>query len=80
MVRIFVQDNGTGMNREQIDAFNNISDFYSGKSQPGTNKETGTGLGLMLCKTLIKQMNGRMSVTSNGVEPGTTFSLYLPAA
>ncbi|MBI3219542.1 MAG: sensor histidine kinase [Bacteroidetes bacterium] len=47
------------------------------KSTKGTNNETGTGLGLLLCKDFAERNKGTVTVTSSpGV--GTTFEIKLP--
>ncbi|GAK49841.1 response regulator receiver sensor signal transduction histidine kinase [Candidatus Moduliflexus flocculans] len=46
-------------------------------SRKGTAGETGTGLGLVLCKEFIEQNNGTLNVTSH-VGEGTTFTFTLP--
>lgn len=53
--------------------------FYSHQhySTFGTNNEKGTGLGLMLCKTLTARNNGKISVLSD-VNNGTTIAVILP--
>ncbi|MDB5256038.1 MAG: hypothetical protein JWM14_733 [Chitinophagaceae bacterium] len=44
---------------------------------PGTNNETGTGLGLILCKDFIEKHNGKLLVES--AEPtGSRFTILLP--
>ncbi len=43
-----------------------------------TTKENGTGLGLPICKQILRELNGKMEVHSN--EHGTTFHIYLPLA
>mgnify|MGYP003869310543 CR=1 FL=1 len=44
---------------------------------PTKGKEKGTGLGLMLCKTLVARNNGKLSFfTEENI--GTTFSILLP--
>jgi signal transduction histidine kinase len=79
MVSISVKDNGIGLQKDEVEAFNNIAVITTAKSHAGTEKENGTGLGLMLCKTLVKQMNGTISV-SHCNDAGTEFSVYIPAA
>ncbi len=41
-----------------------------------TTKENGTGLGLPICKQILRELRGKMEVHSN--ENGTTFRVYLP--
>jgi signal transduction histidine kinase len=69
-----VSDSGIGMSPEQVIQFNAKKLDYTVKSTPGTNKEKGTGLGLLLCKTFTELMHGEISVKS---EPGSgsTFSV-----
>jgi signal transduction histidine kinase len=72
-VEIFVKDTGVGMEPKVMDHLFGNS-YYSTK---GTNNETGTGLGLMLCKDFITMNGGNIHVSS---EPGkgSTFSFTLP--
>ena len=73
-VEITVSDKGIGMYNEQIDK------ILSNKIQStlGTNKESGTGLGLVICNKFIEQNNGRLKIKSevgNGSAFGFTLSL-----
>jgi signal transduction histidine kinase len=72
-VEIYVQDSGMGITREAMQKINQC-DFYTSN---GTAHETGTGLGLMLCKEFLTKNGGHMIIES---EPGTgsTFSFTLP--
>lgn len=74
-VEVYVQDSGIGLSREVISKINNDS-FYTTN---GTNDETGTGLGLMLCKEFLVKNGGCLMIES---EPGkgSTFSFSLPHA
>lgn len=58
---IEIIDQGVGMSQEQIDNLFNISKTTSTK---GTNKEKGTGLGLLICKEFVELHNGSLSVNS----------------
>ena len=72
-VEIMVKDSGVGMEPEVVrNLFKNT--YYSTK---GTADETGTGIGLMLCKDFISRNGGQIHVTS---EPGkgSTFAISLP--
>lgn len=71
---ITVQDNGVGMSLEQQ---NNLFDLSKSKSIPGTEKEKGTGLGLIICKEFIELQNGSIEVNSE-VNNGTLFKITLP--
>jgi signal transduction histidine kinase len=43
----------------------------------GTSNEKGTGIGLYICKELLKKINGRIWVSTNTIS-GTTFSIAIP--
>jgi signal transduction histidine kinase len=72
-VEIYVQDTGVGISKEAIQKINE-SNFYTTK---GTSSESGTGLGLMLCKEFLHKNGGQMHIES---EPGkgSIFSFTLP--
>jgi two-component system sporulation sensor kinase B len=67
-ILIFVQDNGTGFTEQQIKM---IGTAYQ------TTKSTGTGLGLMVCKRLIEEMNGRLQIVSE-LGKGSLIKIYIP--
>jgi signal transduction histidine kinase len=72
-VEIYVQDTGVGISKDAIQKINE-SNFYTTK---GTSSESGTGLGLMLCKEFLHKNGGQMHIES---EPGkgSIFSFTLP--
>lgn len=72
-VEVFVRDSGTGITPEALEKIKQ-NDYYTTK---GTANESGTGLGLMLCKEFLAKNGGQMNVES---EPGkgSTFSFTLP--
>ena len=76
---IAITDNGIGMSKQQIDSFNQAGFDEYAKTTIGTNKEKGTGIGLMLCSTFTQLMNGAIAVQSEK-EVGTVFTLMLPKA
>ncbi len=71
---ISVQDNGVGMSELQINKLFNIGES---KSTLGTNKESGTGLGLILCKEFVELHSGKIWVESE-VGKGSIFHFTLP--
>ncbi|WP_412468090.1 tetratricopeptide repeat protein [Pedobacter sp. KLB.chiD] len=64
-LEIKISDTGIGLTSAQIGHFNQTG--YSGVvvSTLGTNKEKGTGLGLLLSRTFISLMNGKISAGTN---------------
>lgn len=66
-----VIDSGKGMCQDEL---NNL--FTKPKLKRGTAGEKGTGLGLILCKELIEQNKGEISVSS-AVGRGTSFEIRL---
>jgi signal transduction histidine kinase len=75
IVEVFVQDNGTGISPEALKKING-NGFYSTK---GTANESGTGLGLKLCKEFMVRNGGQLYIESKPGE-GSTFSVSLPKA
>jgi signal transduction histidine kinase len=76
-ISIQVIDNGVGLSEEQLLAFNQNGFQETGKSTLGTNKEKGTGIGLVLCKTFISMMDGTLQAKSE-LDKGTVFTVTLP--
>ncbi len=71
---ISVTDNGVGMTKEQQQNIFHLNKYASTK---GTNNENGSGLGLFLCKELVKKHKGKIWLESKeGV--GSTFFLSIP--
>jgi len=70
-----VSDNGIGMSEKTKDKLFNIESKIKKK---GTANETGTGLGLLLCKDFIERNGGSLTVESTEGE-GATFTFSLPA-
>ncbi len=75
-VEVSVEDNGVGMKEETL---NNLFSITEKKSETGTEEETGTGLGLMLCKELVEKNGGKLKVESE-LGKGSKFSFTLPVA
>ena len=74
MVKILIQDNGIGISSEDLNKINNESIF----STPGTEREYGTGLGLLLVKEFVAKNSGTILINSN-FNQGTTVCLTLPS-
>lgn len=60
-IEITVADNGIGIPPEKIDKLFRIDEKVT---QNGTENETGTGLGLILCKEFVEQHGGEIQVES----------------
>lgn len=73
-IRIFVEDNGIGIEKDKISKLFSITSNYT---TPGTNEESGTGLGLILCKEFVEKNSGSIDVASEQ-NKGTTFIIELP--
>ncbi len=68
MVIIRIQDNGLGIEKEQIKKI--FHPFFS-------SKEKGGGMGLSICDRIVQNHRGEIAVTSRPGK-GTVFTLYLP--
>ena len=76
-VIVSVIDNGVGISSEIMGKLFKISEKVS---MAGTEKETGTGLGLLLCKEFVEKHGGDIWVESHlGKGSAFKFSLPLPA-
>ncbi|PID91121.1 MAG: hypothetical protein CSA96_10030 [Bacteroidetes bacterium] len=71
---VAICDTGIGMDEETL---SNLFRIDIHQSKRGTKKETGTGLGLILCKELIESMGGSIQVESKPGK-GSTFRFTLP--
>ncbi len=71
---VSVADNGVGIKKDDIDKLFRIDYTHSTR---GTNRETGTGLGLLLCKEFIEIHEGRIWVESE-IGKGTIFNFSIP--
>lgn len=74
-VRLSVSDTGVGMNEDKISQLFSLEKV---QSTPGTEKEKGTGLGIVICRDFIEKMGGKISVESK-LNEGTTFYVDIPA-
>ncbi len=71
---IFVADSGVGINPKSIEGLFRID---KQSTTLGTNREKGTGLGLVLCKDMIEKNGGQIRVESE-LGKGTTFYFTIP--
>lgn len=66
--KILVQDNGEGIDEKSVDKIFEMN---------FTTKPSGNGLGLPICKTLIKEQNGELNLLMTG-KKGSVFEILLP--
>lgn len=71
--RIYVSDNGIGMDADTI---KNLFRIEKAKSTRGTANEKGNGLGLLLCKEFAEKQGTQLEVSSTKGK-GTEFSFML---
>lgn len=69
-IKIEIADQGIGISESAIHQI--FDPYYS-------TKETGHGLGLSICHSIIKRHNGHIGVQSK-IDQGTVFTIYLPVA
>jgi two-component system, sensor histidine kinase and response regulator len=74
MLVISIADNGIGMPASELPGLFKIE---KNKSRPGTANETGTGLGLILCKEFVTRHGGEIWAESTP-NVGSTFYFTLP--
>jgi signal transduction histidine kinase len=60
-ISINVRDSGVGMDESKLEKLFRTEEHCSTK---GTEKESGTGLGLILCKELVEKQGGKIGVES----------------
>lgn len=73
-IEISVSDTGIGIPKDRI---NDLFLLDKNKSSPGTEDESGTGLGLILCKEFVKKNKGEIWVESKE-NKGSKFTFTLP--
>jgi signal transduction histidine kinase len=70
-----IRDTGVGIKSDDIDKIFSIDVNFS---TTGTANETGTGLGLMLCKEFIERHKGKIWVESK-INEGSNFRFTIPS-
>jgi signal transduction histidine kinase len=73
-VEVSISDNGIGMTEKDLEKIFKSDVYFKTR---GTALETGTGVGLVLCKDFIEKNGGIISVQSKP-KKGTTFRFTLP--
>jgi signal transduction histidine kinase len=72
---IRVSDEGVGMNAETVQG---LLELDQSISTSGTKNESGTGLGLALCREYLSKVNGQLTIESQP-DKGSTFSVFIPS-
>ena len=73
-IEVIVSDTGLGISQENIEKLFRIDAVHT---TAGTANESGSGLGLILCKEFIEQNGGSISVVSS-IGKGSTFRVNVP--
>lgn len=71
-----IKDTGVGMSVEKTEKLFRIEESVS---TPGTNREPGTGLGLIICREYVEKNKCKIGVISEPAK-GTTISISFPVA
>jgi len=71
---ILVRDNGVGLSPHQKLT---LFEHHEFKSTTGTSGETGSGLGLLICKEFVERLGGKLWVQSK-VNAGSEFHFTIP--
>jgi PAS domain S-box-containing protein len=71
---IVIQDNGIGIGPKEMEKIGRLDSAYSDQ---GTEGESGTGLGILLCREMLMKHKGKMEITSEKGK-GTKVSLMFP--
>ncbi|MFN8254472.1 MAG: ATP-binding protein [Bacteroidales bacterium] len=72
--KVEVCDTGVGIDKEKLHTLFQLENV---QSTVGTENESGTGLGLVLCKEFVEKNNGKIEVESLSAK-GTCFSFTIP--
>ena len=76
VVTVSVKDTGIGISQADVAKLFRLDAQHS---TLGTEKERGSGLGLIICKEMVEQNGGRITVESE-VGAGTTVQFTIPRA
>jgi signal transduction histidine kinase len=74
VVEISIIDTGIGISKENVDKLFRIDMQYT---TPGTAQETGSGLGLIMCKEMVEMNGGKIWLESE-LRQGTTVKFTVP--
>jgi PAS domain S-box-containing protein len=72
--QIFIEDNGIGIPKEGLDKIFKLDEKYT---TLGTEGESGSGLGFLLCRDMIEKHGGKLEVESE-INKGTVVKFTVP--
>jgi signal transduction histidine kinase len=75
-VSVEIRDTGIGMTEQQLARA--FQEFY--KADESRHDRASAGLGLSICRAIIRKHGGRISAHSEGIGKGTTMRFVLPGA
>ena len=73
-IQVCIKDSGIGLSKSDL---KNLFDIQSAGKISGSNREKGSGLGLLLCKDFIESHDGKVWVESE-IGRGSKFCFTLP--
>jgi len=73
-VKVSIKDSGVGISKDNLHRLFDLTEYFSTN---GTSQESGTGLGLILCKEFVEKHRGKISVETE-INKGSTFSFTIP--
>ena len=77
-----IKDYGIGLKEDDLERifeeFYQVQDITYHKSGHFEFLTRGIGVGLALCKKIVKELGGKIQAVSPGLEKGSTFTFYLP--
>lgn len=74
--KVVVKDSGVGLSKEDL---SNIFSLDEKNVSKGTSGESGSGLGLILCKEFVEKNHGEMQIESE-LGKGSSFAFLLPVS
>ncbi len=74
-VELHVRDNGIGVDAELLP---HVFELFTQEKRSSDRSQGGLGLGLALVRSLVLLHGGHVTVSSQGLGAGATFSVYLP--
>jgi PAS domain S-box-containing protein len=73
-VQILIEDNGVGISKDGLDKIFKLDEKYT---TLGTDGESGSGLGFLLCRDMIEKHGGKLEVESE-INKGTVVKFTMP--